>query len=325
MKLVNLLWQAKVINGEPLLLTSTYLTLQINYELPSYFIKSQATSLMSIYVNYNGRLLKEDEVCISPNNRSFRFGDGCFETMRLVNGKIPLGSLHFDRLFSSLKLLKFELPASFNHEALTEQIVELAQENNHHFSARIRCTFFRGDGALYDVEDHTVNYIIQSFSLNLVNTLNENGLKMDFYKDAVKCCDSFSHIKSNNFLPYVMAAIWTKENGLDDSLLLNQHGNVADATIANVFIVRNGQVQTSPVTDGGINGVMRRYLINCLTKEGMPFAETSLSPQNVLQAAEVFLTNAIQGIRWVKQVSKSTYGCNVAALLHEKFVKPLFI
>jgi branched-subunit amino acid aminotransferase/4-amino-4-deoxychorismate lyase len=280
---------------------------------------------MSIYVNYNGQLLKEDAICISPNNRSFRFGDGCFETMRLFNGKIPLGSLHFDRLFASLELLKFRLPASFNRNALSKQIIELSGKNGHHSSARIRCTFFRGDGALYDVENLHVNYIIQSFSLNSANTLNENGLVADFYKDAVKCCDSFSHIKSNNFLPYVMAAIWTKENGLDDSLLLNQYGKVADATIANVFIVSNGQVQTPPFTDGGVNGVMRQYLVNCLMKDGMPFAETSLSPEDVLQASEVFLTNAVQGIRWVKQIGKSRYDCSIAAMLHEKYIKPLFL
>jgi len=280
---------------------------------------------MSEYVNYNGQVLRKDKINISPDNRSFRYGDGCFETIRLCNGQIPLREFHFERLFSSLKLLKFKLPEYFTPQELPEQITALANKNGHNLSARIRLTIFRGDGGLYDLEDLTLNYIIQSFSLMPYGpTLNEKGLVIDFYKDAIKCCDYFSHIKSNNFLPYVMASIWAKENHLDDSLLLNAYGNVADATIANVFIVRNGQLQTPFIADGGINGVMRRYIIKCVKEEGMPFTETSLSPEDILKASEVFLTNAVQGIKWAKQVGKNNYDCGLAEVLHTKFIVPLF-
>ncbi len=275
-------------------------------------------------LNYNGKLYRSDKLLISPSNRSFRYGDGFFETMKMINGKIVLSNFHFERLFSSLELLQFERPDYFTAAYLQEQITKLAEKNKHAKLTRIRLMIFRGNGGLYDLENLFPNYIIQTSEYDeAYNQFNENGFVIDIFKDARKACDKYSHIKSNNYLPYVMAALWTKKNNLNDALILNPYDLIADATIANVFILKEGIVKTPALSEGCVNGVMRRYLLQCMQNEGMQIEETQITTDDLLTASEVFLTNAAYGIRWVKQCGESEYHNQFALELYKKFITPL--
>jgi branched-chain amino acid aminotransferase len=276
------------------------------------------------FLNYNGKVYNSDELLISPNNRSFRYGDGCFETMKMINGNLILPHLHFERLLLSLEILKFEKPAFFTADVLQRQVMELAAKNNHTALARIRLMVFRGDGALYD-EDNKPNYIIQTWQLNAaVNTLNENGLVTGIFTEARKACDAFSSIKSNNYLCYVMAALWAKQKKLNDAFVLNAYNRIADASIANIFIIKNGIIKTPALTEGCISGVMRRHLLQCCKKEGLPVQETAVTVEDIEQAAEIFLTNAVHGIRWVKSCGNNNYHLQAAQVLYKKFIEPLY-
>ncbi|MEP6513235.1 MAG: aminotransferase class IV [Parafilimonas sp.] len=280
---------------------------------------------MADYAIFDGKILKQDEVSISPDNRSFRYGDGFFETMKMIDGKIILGDYHFERLFASLEWMQFEISNHFTKDKLTSEIIKLGEKNEHSKLARIRLTIFRGDGGLYDDISNTPHYLIQTWKLNETsNRLNENGLVLDVYEDARKSCDKFSNLKSNNYLPYVMAALWAKKNHLNDALVLNTYGKIADATIANVFIVKNGIIKTTALSEGCVNGVMRRYLLECLREENIAVEETEIEIADVLQASEVFLTNVVFGIRWVKQVGENKYGNEVSKKFFQKYVRRLF-
>ena len=277
------------------------------------------------FLFYNGKLSKTGKLLISPDNRSFRYGDGFFETIKMVNGKIQLADYHFERLFSSLELLQFQKPVYFTPEYLQEQVTTLAKKNFHHKLARVRITIFRGEGGLYEVDNHFPHHLIQTWQLNRSNNhLNENGLVLGIFKDAKKVCDHFSHIKSNNYLAYVMAALWTKKQKLNDAILLNPFDRVADATIANVFIVKDGVIKTPTLSEGAVNGVMRRHILQSLRKENMPVEETQLQVNDLIEASEIFLTNAIYGIRWVKQLGDSGYTNQLSSLLDKNFIQPLF-
>ncbi|MEO8171949.1 MAG: aminotransferase class IV [Sediminibacterium sp.] len=277
------------------------------------------------FLLYDGKMSKTGTPLISPDNRSFRYGDGFFETMKMVNGKIILEDYHFERLFTSLKLLKFQRPAYFTPDYLRNQVLELAKKNGHQKLARIRLTIFRGDGGIYDVTDHFPHHLIQTWELNpATNTLNENGLILGIYKDARKVCDHFSHIKNNNYLAYAMAALWAKEQKLNDAMLLNPYDRIADATIANIFIVTNGVIKTPAVSEGCVSGVMRRHILQSLRKENMPVEETQLQVEDALQASEIFLTNAIYGIKWAKQLGDSEYTNQLSSLLHKKMMESLW-
>ncbi|MCA6448777.1 MAG: aminotransferase class IV [Chitinophagaceae bacterium] len=276
------------------------------------------------FLFYNGRISKAGKPLISPDNRSFRYGDGFFETLKLLNGKIILADHHFERLFASLDLLHFQKPTYFTPEYLYEHISLLAKKNYHHKMARVRVTIFRGDGGLYDVENHFPHHLIQTWQLNPANNhLNENGLVIGIYPDAKKVCDHFSAVKSNNYLGYAMGALWAKQQKYNDVILLNPYGRVADATIANVFVVKDGMVKTPALTEGPINGIMRRYLLEMMRKENIPVEEGMLTLEELEQASELFLTNSIYGIRWVRQMGKSGYTHQLTSHLYKNFILPL--
>jgi len=277
------------------------------------------------FLNFNGKIYSNDKLLISPNNRSFRYGDGCFETMKMLNGKIILEAYHIERLFTSLMTLQFNNPNYFITDVFRKQVDEIARKNMHKKAARIRISVTRGDGGLYDLEDNKPNYLIQTWDLNSVNNkLNENGLVMDIYKDARKAYDQFSCIKSNNYLSYAMAARWAKSNQLNDALLLNSYDRICEATIANVFLVQDGIVKTPAITEGCVGGTMRKFLLEKMKEERIPYLETQVSVEEILQAAEVFLTNSVYGIRWVKSIGESHYKNQVSTMLFNKFATPLF-
>jgi branched-chain amino acid aminotransferase len=152
--------------------------------------------------------------------------------------------------------------------------------------------------------------------------LNTEGLDIDIYTQARKVSDSFSMVKSNNYLPYAMAAIWTKKNKLNDCLLLNPYDNICDSTIANIFIVQNNLIKTPAIAEGCVNGVARSYLIDRCKKDNIVISETTISAQDILHASEVFLTNAVAGIKWVKKLGEQTYNKPFVALqLHNDYMK----
>lgn len=260
------------------------------------------------YYNLDGKIFLEGENNISVNNRSFRYGDGFFETIKLMDGCIQLRELHFSRISNSLKTLGFVATKHFSFENLEKKVLELAIKNNHQHLGRIRITFFREDAGLFEVTNFHPHILIQSFQLSdTVNELNENGLVIDVYPLAKKSCDIFSNIKSNNYLQYAMAALWAKENKLNDALLLNTNNKIADSTIANVFIIRNNEIKTPALTEGCVNGVMRKHIIETLKHNSIRVVETIVNIEDIASADEIFLTNAIKGIMWVRQFGNNHY------------------
>ncbi len=280
---------------------------------------------MELFSNFNGKIVKNSEICLSADNRSFKYGDGCFETMKVVAGCLVLEDLHVQRFFSSLHALQFLIPSFFTADYLTTQILTLVRKNGHEKMARVRLVAYRGNGGLYEIEDHTIQFIIQCNAGNVEsNCFNQIGLNVDVFGDAKKTADKFSCIKSNNYLGYAMAAIWAKSKGLNDALITNAFGRIAEATIANIFIVSAGIIKTPALTEGCISGVMRKYLLDRLKKDGFSFVETEITVAELFQASEVFLTNAGYGIRWVEKVGENMYHHSTSSLLHHQYIAPLY-
>lgn len=275
--------------------------------------------------NLNGKLLGEAKASVSINNRSFRYGDGCFETLRITNGQIPLWQYHWERLSGALQTLQFQPPSFFTAPYLQAQMIALVQKNDHQHLGRIRLTIFRGNGGLYDPENHFPNYLIQSWPLNDAHqTLNNNGLIIGLYSGGFKAADALANLKSNNYLLYAMAALHAKQQHWNDALILNHRGSIADSTIANLFLIKEKTITTPPLTDGPVAGTMRRYLLENLIGAGYRVQEKSILPTDLLTADEVFVTNAIYGIKWVKQFEEKEYGNRQTSQLFQQFIKPLF-
>jgi branched-chain amino acid aminotransferase len=251
------------------------------------------------YINYNGKILAENDNIVSAQNRGLRYGDGIFETMKFKNGNLILSNEHFARLWKGMQLLKFEIPKLFSPEKLEEEILLLAKKNKL-TAARIRLTIIRSDGGIYDAKNHIPNYIIEAIALPEDNgPLNSNGLQLCFYEAAKKSVDTFSNCKTNNYLPYFMGALHAKENQCNDAIILNSEGNVCDSTIANIFYIKDNVVHTPALTQGCVAGVMRKFLIDKIRTLGFFVHESVITKEDLLEADEIFLSNSIYNIRWV--------------------------
>jgi branched-chain amino acid aminotransferase len=255
--------------------------------------------MSELFFVYNDKVYASNTPIISAGNRSLRYGDGLFETMKMLKGRIVNEAFHFERLFAGLSMLQFDVPKHFNRALLRGKIHDLAGKNNHAGSARVRLMLFRGNGGIFDPENLRPNYIIETWSLPNEMALNENGLVVDVFPDAQKSVDKFSNLKSNNYLPYVMAGLFAKENKWNDCIVLNSYGRICDSAIANVFIVEQNKIVTPPLSEGCVAGVMRRWMLEKLNPEKYTIVERKLSVSDLLNADEMFLTNSIYQLRWV--------------------------
>jgi branched-chain amino acid aminotransferase len=272
----------------------------------------------------NGKILPANEPALMADNRGYRYGDGLFETMKMINGKIILEQYHFERLFSGIKLMKFRVPSLFNTGKLRKELLNTCKKNKCVDLARIRLSVFRGNGGLHD-ENKNLQYLIECWSLDKsVNEINKNGLVIDIFTDLQKTCDVFSNLKSANFLPYVMASQYAKENKLNDCLVNNVKGHIADATIANIFLVKNNLIITPALGEGSVNGVMRRYLIEKVQTTNFELREGVVTKNDLETFDEVFLTNAMYGIRWVKGFREKTYANTQTLKIYKDFIAPLY-
>jgi branched-chain amino acid aminotransferase len=273
----------------------------------------------------NGKLLPADKPALMADNRSYRYGGGLFETMKMINGKIILEQYHFERLFSGIKLMKFQVPSLFKPGKLRKEILHTCKKNKCESLARIRLSVFRGNGGLYG-EKQSLQYLIECWPAEKsVNEINKNGLVIDIFPDLQKTCDVFSNLKSANFLPYVMAAQYAKENKLNDCLVNNTKGHIADATIANIFLVKNNLIITPALGEGCVNGVMRRYLVEKLQATTFDLRQGVVTKNDLETFDEIFFTNAMYGIRWVKQFRDKKYINTQTLRIYRDFIEPLYL
>ncbi len=279
--------------------------------------------LCSMFISFNGKLLPAEEPVLLASNRGYRYGDGLFETMKVVNGKIALETLHMERLMRGIALLKMELPGLFTTEKLIRETFQLAVKNKATERGRVRLSVFRGNGGLYDA-GRTLQYLIECWPLpESFLQLNQNGLEIGIFPVARKSIDPFSGLKTANFLPYTLASIYAKEQKLNDCLVLNTAGTITDSTTANLFIYTGDRFITPGPAQGAVDGVMRRYLIREMRAAGHIVDETPVTITEVAQAQEVFLTNAIHGMKWVRTFRESHYQNRLADELYSRFVQTI--
>jgi branched-chain amino acid aminotransferase len=260
------------------------------------------------YFFLNGKTYREGSAMLSANSRGLRYGDGLFETIKSIKGRLQFIDEHFARLWKGLHVLQFNIPKHFTPDYLQDAISALLKKNAHDKMARIRLTVFRGDGGLYDEINHKPNLLIQTWMLpEDTGEWNSNGLVLGIYTDAKKSCDLLSNIKHNNFLPYSMAAIHAKKQKWNDAVLQNTEGGLCDTTIANIFLIKNEVICTPALAQGCIAGIIRKFLINRLTAANYKLIEDRLSIEDLLAADEVFLTNSIYNLRWVQNFGDKKY------------------
>ena len=274
-------------------------------------------------LNYNGSIFPDNEPVLNASNRSFRYGDGLFETMRAVNGKVPLFGLHFDRLLRGMKALKINTPSYFNVHYLRNEVVKTLDKMP---SARIRLAVWRESGGAYTPTNFNPDFLIDTSALpDKMFTINDLGLTIGIYPNFRLHQTPISAFKTANALPYILAGIYARENSFDDVLLLDTEGGIAEATASNLFILKDKKLFTPPLSVGCVGGVMRLFIMELAKNKGIELEEKKLSINDVELADEVFLTNALQGIKWVERFKESEFKNDFINELNELFLEKIML
>lgn len=254
-----------------------------------------------------------DPVLLDTTNRSFRYGDGLFETIKVVFGKAVFFHQHYVRLIDGLDFLCMDIPETWSVPFL-QGLVESCAEKNGYLHARVRLTCWRSGSGFYAPETGIPQMLIEAYPVNEpFYQLNTSGLNIGAFTGLTKALGQGSNFKSANALPYVLASIYAKNHGWDDAVLLNHEARVADALHSNVFIWKDGVLKTPAASEGCIDGVLRRVLIKYARRWGIPVEEVQMDFLDLENAEEIFLTNSQQGIQWVSNFGDRTYSNKMAA------------
>ncbi|WP_396139493.1 aminotransferase class IV [Flavobacterium sp.] len=270
-------------------------------------------------INFNG-VIQDSDLQLTVSNRSFLYGDGVFETLKIVNNKILFFEDHYFRLMASMRIVRMEIPMTFTMEYLEEQIMKLVGLLAIKDAARVRFTVFRNEGGFYLPNDNSISFVIQAAKLeNIRYKIPKIQFEVDLYKDFIVPRQLLSTLKTANKITHVTASIFAKENQLDSTLLINETKNVIEAANGNLFMLMGNKLITPPISEGCLNGIMRKQIISLAKQiDSVEVIEAAISPFDLQKADELFITNVIVGIQPITKYRKKEFEVRLANQLLEK-------
>ena len=264
-------------------------------------------------INFNGITVTQD-TNILTQNRAFLYGDAVFETVKVIDGKILFLEDHYFRLMASMRVVRMEIPMNFTMEYLEEQMISLVKHNGFDESSRVRITVFRNDGGYYLPLTNDVSFLIHcSQAENKLYQFEKSEYEVDLFKDFYVTKQLLSSIKTTNRMLNIAASVYANENGLDNCLLLNDAKNIVEAIQGNIFMLIGNKLVTPPVSEGCLNGVMRKQVLSFAKQiAGLEVTEAIISPFDLQKADELFITNVIKGIQPITKYRKKSFKNDVA-------------
>jgi branched-chain amino acid aminotransferase len=267
---------------------------------------------LNLSINFNGNLIDPHTPIATAFNRSLRYGDGLFETMFWDGQRIQNLNFHLDRLFHGLQILHFDLSGGFTREFISEEINKLCDNNARQTVARIRLNVYREEGSLLLPSGNKPVFIIESSNLP---EENETPLRLTLFTGETKSTGIFSNLKTNNYLLNIAAIQHAAGHGFDDAIILNSRGNICEASSSNLFLIQKGVFFTPALTQGCVAGTKRRELVEILPTLGFQIEQTIITKEMLFETEEIFLTNAIRGIRPVICIDHSYYSREITGIL----------
>jgi branched-chain amino acid aminotransferase len=238
----------------------------------------------------DGTLIPEDDARISPRNRGFLYGDGCFETVRIHGGAPFRFDAHLERLRYGLEVLRVEPPWSFED---LRQGSRKVVETNGVVEGLVRMTVIAG-------ERSTTRGMATITSRTLPEIPPQPGLHVA--SSARRVSGPLSQVKSISRAAESVALREAEAEGAFDALLLNERGRVVETTARNVFLVSNGALQTPATYEGALPGITRRAVLEIAARAKIRARETSVSLDRLRGADEVFLSGSGVGVLGIASV-----------------------
>jgi aminodeoxychorismate lyase len=248
----------------------------------------------------NGRLVPKKQAKISVFDRSFLYGDGLFETMRVFRGEPFRWKDHFARLRRGAAFLKIRIP--FTEAALLEQARRLIRRNKMP-DGLMRLTLSRGVG-VRGYSPAGAKHPVVVMTLHPTPGLSA---KPPFWKIVTSSFrlpagEALAHYKTCNKLPQILARAEAEARGADEALLLNTDGHAVEGSGSNVFWIKGGTVNTPPLASGILAGVTRTVVMELCAGTGVRVNEARITPAQLRRADGVFFSLSSWGIveagRW---------------------------
>jgi branched-chain amino acid aminotransferase len=274
----------------------------------------------------DGRFVEKSKAVVSVFDHGLLYGDGVFEGIRAYNGNVFLLVDHINRLYDSAKSIHLKMPMT--RDEMTEAVLETMRRNQLR-DAYIRLVVTRGKGDL-GVDPalckNPTTFIIAEPMASILGPKEPRAVKLmvsSYRRDAV---DATSHeIKSLNYMNSILAKIEARSAGADDAILLDHRGFVSEATVTNVFVVKNGRISTPTSAAGVLHGITRDRVIRLCSDLGLDVQERDVTPFELTTADEIFLVGTKSEILAVESLSGAKVGTGgpgpLTKMLYQEFSK----
>ena len=244
---------------------------------------------MKIYID--GKYYDEKNARVSVFDHGLLYGDGIFEGIRAYNGRVFRLKEHIDRLFDSAKAILLEIPIS--HAAMMKAVVETCRKNNLR-DCYIRLLVTRGVGTLglNPKRCKKPSIIIIADKIQLYPpALYQRGMAIVTVATTRNLSNAVNPaIKSLNYLNNILAKIEANNAGVEEAIMLNSEGFVAECTGDNIFILKGGRMMTPPLSAGALYGITRGVVMDLAREDNIPVSDPNLTRYDLFVADECFLT-----------------------------------
>ncbi len=271
---------------------------------------------MESIVYLDGKFVPLSQAKVSILDRGFSYGDALFETLRVYSGKIFRLGQHLDRLKRGADLIFMKLPETRER---IEDILYETFNRNQGADAVIRMTVTRGQGLPGKLwqDDCSPTLLVHVRPYQAPpEEWYQKGVPVSLIPDSAARLGGVSEqIKSANYLSQILARKQADDQQSVEAVMMNERGEVCDGTISNIFLVENGQLSTPAVNGYVLAGVTRQVVLELAGETGVPTLERVVSPDEMVKADEVFLTNTGWEILPVTRIDGETVGSGRPGLL----------
>jgi branched-chain amino acid aminotransferase len=278
---------------------------------------------MKVWID--GTIVDGSEAKLSVTDHGFLYGDGIFEGMRAYNGRMFRLEDHLARLQVSARAIAIDIPGGIDH---VRRVVLETVAATGALDAYIRLLVTRGEGPL-GVDPTTCS---QPKLICIVDTIElysparaAQGVELvtgSLRRPSADVLDP--RVKSLNYLNNVLSKGEARRRGADDALMLNQQGNVAEGTSANVFVVAGGAVTTPPTTDGALDGITRRTILELCDELGIAARERTIGRIDFFAASEAFLSGSGARIVPIRSLDGQKIGDEVPGPVTQRLTDAFF-
>lgn len=275
---------------------------------------------MKVYVD--GKYYDERSAKISVFDHGLLYGDGVFEGIRAYNGRVFRLKEHIDRLFYSAKAILLTIP--LDHKTMCAAVVETCRRNKIK-DGYIRLVVTRGVGTLGLNPNRCKNpsVIIIAGTIQLYPPeLYRKGMEIVTVPTVRNLHSAVNPaIKSLNYLNNILAKIEANNAGCEEAIMLNAEGFVAECTGDNLFILKNGELQTPPLSAGALYGVTRHVVMGLAREKDMPVREVNLTRYDLFNADECFLTGTGAELVPVTKIDGRVIGNGAPGVCTREFIE----